>query len=193
MSYLNKTGLATLWNRIKEVFAQKTQAVGSGSLSGTSLYLTAVSGGSLSTIDLSSFATDTEAVGSVTFSGTTLTISSVSGGNLGTINLDTTLAKDSEVAKSLFLSGTVLSLKKDDGTFVTGSSVDLGSIAPDTSGLGASIAYSEPYLYLYNSAGTQIDYAVISMPYVPNYSLSLNGKSLSLLRDGLAVSTVTLP
>lgn len=61
MSYLDNVGLQSLWGRTGEVFARKTEAAGSMSLSGTTLYLVAVSGGTLTSINLgSTFATDQE-------------------------------------------------------------------------------------------------------------------------------------
>lgn len=61
MAYLDSRGLGDLWERIGAIFARLTQAAGSLSLSGTSLILTSVSGGQLSSVDLNTtFATDQE-------------------------------------------------------------------------------------------------------------------------------------
>lgn len=252
MAYLNTRGLQSLWDRIGQIFGRKTQSAGSASMSGTTLYLVAISGNTLSSINLgSTFATDAEAVGSVTFSGTTLTVKNVNGGTIGTIDLDTAFLTDTAAASTYRtqsdadrMYGAKISydtsndrltlLTTDDYTRSTttiplsdyrtvsdanrlyGNKISFDSsnnrltlltvndetrstttipipAATDTSGLAAYIGYEDPYVYLYNSGGSVIDSAYLPQSYVPSYSLYLSGKSLSLLRDGLAVSTVTLP
>lgn len=178
MARLDLGGLRDLWYRIDDIFARLTEAAGSLALSGTSLVLSAVSGGTLSTVDLNgTFATDAEAGHGLSWNSPNLTLNSVNGGSLGSVNLGTGLATDAEAAHALSLSNSSLVLRSVSGA--TLSTVSLSTLLSQA--VSSGIANSG--LISANTANDRF-----------GHSLYLNGKKLSLISyDGTALSTVTLP
>lgn len=131
MAYLDETALGELWARIGEVFARKTEALGSIILSGTSLISKYVSGETADTIDLdATFATDTEAAAAsgLSSNGTSLTLSDCDGTQKSSVNLATML--DSRYGGSLSISGQTLTLKAKDGTSLNSVTLPTTDTAP---------------------------------------------------------------
>lgn len=178
MARLDLGGLRDLWYRIDDIFARLTEAAGSIALSGTSLVLSAVSGGTLSTVDLNgTFATDAEAGHSLSWNSPNLTLNSVNGGSLGSVNLNTGLATDAEAAHALSLSNSSLVLKSVSGQTLSTVSLETlidNAVSSGTSGL------------LHVSTADAL--------YGRALSWNSTTKTLSLIsRDGTTISSVILP
>lgn len=137
MARLDLGGLRDLWYRIDDIFARITEAAGSIALSGTSLVLSSVAGGTLSTVDLDgTFATDAEAAHSLEASGFKLTLKSVTGAVL-TSALDLTAqaktALNNYFGRKLSWTSSTgkLALQGNDGTELDSVTISV----PSTSGL----------------------------------------------------------
>lgn len=125
MSYLDRTGLGALAERIAAKFPFRTEAAGSMNLSGTNIVLVAVSGNTLSTVDLNSkFATDSEAGKTLEISGNKITLKAVDGTTLSSVDIGSAISSavssgtsglisesvaNSRYVRSLSISGNTLS------------------------------------------------------------------------------------
>lgn len=127
MSYLDEIGLGQLWQRVDDIFARLTEAVGSMSFnSGTGvLTLFSCAGGELDSEDLDTrYPTKDEAAASLELSGNTLYINDVNGNHntpTGGVNLKTA----SGAAFSLGINGKTLYLKDASGNMIQNSSITL--------------------------------------------------------------------
>lgn len=177
MARLDLGGLRDLWYRIDDIFARLTEAAGSIALSGTSLVLSAVSGGTLSTIDLDgTFATDAEAGHSLALDANTLRLRNVGGTNLSSINLANQFATRDNAASKLKLSDSSLILESVNGD--TRSTVNLSNLLSQA--VNSGIAGSG-----------LITLATADDRYVA--SVRASGNTLYFLsKDGTTLSTVTI-
>lgn len=177
MSYLNAHGLQSLWDKISSIFTRKTQAVGSGSLNGTTLYLTAVSGGTLSTIPLGTFATDSEAAHNLTASGATLTLTNVNGQTLATVDLSGAINSAISSGTSGLITETTANARYGTGFYV-GNDGTLWLMNRNSAALDSvdGIVWNDT---------AQLRYA---------QGLALNGSTLQLLNgNGGVIDSVVLP
>lgn len=93
MSRLDFTGLKDFWYRIGDIFARRSDAIGSISFDGSSgaLSWSKVDGSGSHTANLDGvFAKDTEAGNSLGISGRTITLSAVNGASLGSVTVPET-------------------------------------------------------------------------------------------------------
>lgn len=88
MSHIDDWGMRDFWYRIGDIFARRTEAVGSLSWNSPNLSYNNVDGGNLGSVDMSNLATDSEAAHTLSLSSSTLTLKAVDGTTLATINLE---------------------------------------------------------------------------------------------------------
>ena len=126
--HLDFSGLNTLWARIGEVFARKTEAGHSLSFNSGNgnVTLRNVNGGSLGSVDLDArYATRGQAASTLSRDGNTLYLKDVDGGTNSTVTLQSVpdvsgfihaSTANARYGHSLSLNGKVLSLISYDGT-----------------------------------------------------------------------------